>query len=377
MILKNVLIILFLCSFGSVFAQKEQTLVDFKISGRINIDTGTVELKMEGGKELFPAGFENIKAKVKNGQFEMIGKTDSPIWIRFTVRDKYTSSRVAIMPGTQSVVINVDSAYESPATDNAIMKDVEAYNKFCADAANKTIRPRFNVDSLRKTYGSKKLPDDVAFLIQNEVNRNYADYDSTLLKFIKAYPESHYGLFLLDNLIFFGYNPTIGAAADQMSSNVRDSKLGISFLKKITLAKQFSVGFVFPEFEATNIKGEKLNSKLYSKNKFTLIDFWYSHCSPCIAQFDDLKEIYANYSIKGFEILAVSVDKEKDRKDWQDAILKYGLNWPQYLDVNGTETRKINIRVFPSNFLINSKGIIVGVNLRPIELKYFLKENIK
>ena len=103
---------------------------------------------------------------------------------------------------------------------------------------------------------------------------------------------------------------------------------------------------------------------------------WYSHCMPCIAQFEDLKAIRNAFQDKGFEIIGISTDKTKYVEDWKLAIDKYKLTWPQYLDLNGIETSKYGIHIFPTSLLVNQQGKIVATGLSTVELKDFLKNNL-
>jgi len=94
---------------------------------------------------------------------------------------------------------------------------------------------------------------------------------------------------------------------------------------------------------------------------FHLVDFWFSGCAPCRAQFNTLKELYSQYSNKGFEIVGISNDK--DKKEWGKAIIDEKLSWQQYWDMNRKDTHRLSINVFPSNFLIDSKGKIIAKNI--------------
>ncbi|MBS1572306.1 MAG: TlpA family protein disulfide reductase [Bacteroidetes bacterium] len=115
---------------------------------------------------------------------------------------------------------------------------------------------------------------------------------------------------------------------------------------------------------------------IVSKRKYTLVDFWFSYCTPCIAQFPYYKKLYDSNKVNGFEILAISVDAKKDEINWQNTIAKFKLNWLQFLDTDGKETEKIFIKKYPTNFLLDNKGLILKKDISPDDLDLFLKNNL-
>jgi thiol-disulfide isomerase/thioredoxin len=73
----------------------------------------------------------------------------------------------------------------------------------------------------------------------------------------------------------------------------------------------------------------------YSKNKYTLIDFWFHACKPCLITFPDLKNVHKEFNSKGFEIIGISVDATKNISKWKNAVKKHELPWINILDENG------------------------------------------
>jgi alkyl hydroperoxide reductase subunit AhpC len=107
------------------------------------------------------------------------------------------------------------------------------------------------------------------------------------------------------------------------------------------------------------------------------VDFWYSNCGPCIAQFKDFSSIYNRFHNKGFEIIGISTDQKKYQLQWKNAIIKHKLVWPQYWDTDGVNASRYSINAFPTNFLLNSNQEIVAKNISPAELDVLLKDTLK
>ncbi len=110
-------------------------------------------------------------------------------------------------------------------------------------------------------------------------------------------------------------------------------------------------------------------SDFVAKNRLTLIDFWASWCGPCRAEMPSVVKAYTAYHQKGFEVVGVSLDKDKDA--WLKAIDQLKMPWPQMSDLKGWESEGAalyNVRSIPSNVLIDQQGNIVAKDLRGEDL---------
>lgn len=116
-----------------------------------------------------------------------------------------------------------------------------------------------------------------------------------------------------------------------------------------------------PDFHVMDIMGEELSLQQYH-GQVVLLDFWATWCQPCIAEMPNVKQTYAKYKNRKFQIIGISLDNAIEPLD---AYIKgEGIAWRQYLDRSGAISTLYNVRAIPSTFLIDGAGIVRRVNLR-------------
>lgn len=126
------------------------------------------------------------------------------------------------------------------------------------------------------------------------------------------------------------------------------------------------LGNKFIDIELPAPDGKTLRAAdIVAKSKYTLIDFWASWCPPCRAEIPFIVKVYADYHQRGFEVIGVSLDKNKQA--WTSALEQMNMTWPQMSDLKGWEcagAALYNVRSIPANVLVDQKGIIVAKDLR-------------
>jgi thiol-disulfide isomerase/thioredoxin len=143
--------------------------------------------------------------------------------------------------------------------------------------------------------------------------------------------------------------------------------------RRDALAKT-AVGAPAPDFTQNQPDGTPLSLSSL-KGKFVLIDFWASWCGPCRAENPNVVKLYAAYKNKGFEILGVSLDD--DREAWLKAIEDDGLTWLQVSDLGGWNNavaKEWAVRSIPHTVLVGADGVIIAKNLRGAELEAKIAE---
>jgi len=136
-----------------------------------------------------------------------------------------------------------------------------------------------------------------------------------------------------------------------------------------------SVGKKAPEFSAATPDGKIVSLSDRLGKGYLLIDFWASWCTPCRRENPEIVKVYQKYKDKGFDILAISLDKSKDK--WIKAIADDHLEWTQISELKFWQSEiigKYGVRAIPSNVLVDSKGIIVARNLFGEDLDHLLNE---
>jgi peroxiredoxin len=127
-----------------------------------------------------------------------------------------------------------------------------------------------------------------------------------------------------------------------------------------------------PNFVLKNVKGDTISLSSL-QGKVVLVDFWASWCGPCRRSNKHLRELYAKYKSKGFEILGVATGDEQD--EWKKAIKEDKITLLQVFDDKGIADI-YNVNYIPLGFLIDKKGRIAAVDVDPKDLERLIKQYI-
>jgi thiol-disulfide isomerase/thioredoxin len=111
---------------------------------------------------------------------------------------------------------------------------------------------------------------------------------------------------------------------------------------------------------APNIEGTLIDGKPFSLNnnrgKILLVNFWASWCEPCREEMPAIEAFLKKNKAKGFEVLAITVDKPSDMEQAKQIMRNYSFLFAEKSQINYLGYGRI-WRI-PSSFIIDKQGIL-------------------
>jgi thiol-disulfide isomerase/thioredoxin len=154
--------------------------------------------------------------------------------------------------------------------------------------------------------------------------------------------------------------------APQDSSIARDANSIIS--TRGLIRRLDSVGKPM-DIKFTALDGREVDlAKL--KGKVVLIDFWATWCMPCLMEIPNMMAAYERLHAKGFEIVSISLDEDKETVTRFIASKK--IPWLQCYDRDYQFAARYGVGPIPAMWLVDKKG-----NLREFNGRFMLAEKVE
>lgn len=123
----------------------------------------------------------------------------------------------------------------------------------------------------------------------------------------------------------------------------------------------------FPSFEGKDLDGNEVKSdELFSANAVTVVNFWFTTCSPCVGELGDLDALNKELAEKGGALIGVNAftldGDETAIADAKEVLAKKGAAYQNvYFDSSSPAGAfTANIFAFPTTYVVDRNGNIVG-----------------
>jgi peroxiredoxin len=294
----------------------------------------------------------------KSGKAKAIIKTSEPTYYVF---DFYENGNNALfLINDAPVSIKVDTAWNAKVDggeDNALHDEFAALND------------RINAESqgLRQQFMAAQSLEDKAAAEQQmtEVEQKYEAFvqraNAELVAFMGKARNSIVAISVGGMLNPDESLTLMKEVADNLVAKYPTSKLCKQYAEEVERQGRLAQGAMSPDFVLKTADGVEVTlSKL--RGKYVMIDFWASWCAPCRQENPNVVKVYNKFKAKGFEILGVSVDQ--DKQAWKEAIVADKLPWVHVLDEGSTVANIYNVTGIPFTVLLDKEGKIIAKGLR-------------
>lgn len=222
--------------------------------------------------------------------------------------------------------------------------------------------------AMGKDEQSETMRDSLAQMFVHIKERNKALQDSIA----RNCPDNYVAAFIMNQFMARERSyADLKPLYDNLSERVKGSAVGQQLAATLKKLGAIGVGSIAPDFSLPTADGKEITLSSL-RGKVVLIDFWASWCGPCLREAPNVRKVYQKYHDKGFEVLGISLDEQKKRDAWLQAIDKHQLAWLQVSSLSGWAcpvAKLYNVTAIPAMFLLDRDGRIVATNARGDKLE--------
>ena len=121
-------------------------------------------------------------------------------------------------------------------------------------------------------------------------------------------------------------------------------------------------GTAFPQFEGSDLEGNPVDNSLFAGNAFTVVNFWFNGCKPCVEELDDLNALNEKVKAQGGEVIGINTETLDGNQQGIDAAKKLlaatGASYRNIYFASGSDAGKfaLNIMAFPTTYVFDRDG---------------------
>jgi len=206
--------------------------------------------------------------------------------------------------------------------------------------------------------------------LEAERNLLFDEIDEYYVEFIGSHTASYVTPMILRSISYDLNGEEIESYVEELDQKLMETQIIIDLKDRIEKLRKVAVGETAPDFTQNNPEGNPVSLSDVIGPEILLIDFWAAWCGPCRQENPNVVAVYNEFHDKGFDVLGVSLDRERD--DWLKAIEDDKLTWTHVSDLKFWENGAAQlyaVNSIPANFLLDSDGKIIATNVRGDELR--------
>ena len=334
--------------------------------------SGTVDRADLNGKYVYLYNVGEIETTlldmvlVENGAFSFKGSQDNAIlgMLRFSNDDVPTQNVNPEEDSPYSVTFILENGKLNVLLSELSLVTGTTENNDRSALRNELKSLREKMEQLEKEMASEDSAIATSAGIQyDEIDNQVTEVVST---YIRNHPDKLSVAKLLVDFRYYLSDETKGDALNQAGEQFKAAPGIAQMITHQEILDKVAVGKKITDFEMADVNGKiRKLSEFAGNGKITLIDFWASWCPPCRRDMPHVVEVYKQFKDKGFEIVGVSLDNNKET--WEKGIKELNITWPQLSDLKFWQNEGASlygVNSIPHTILVDKDGTILAKNLR-------------
>jgi len=348
-------------------------------SSKNDIPSFTINAEIKGPEDSTPIYLQMVKegemksvdsAYLLNSRVNFTGILEQPEMIYLKIGESRKIVNIYGENSDMAVVVNIDSLEHAVVTGSSVHDELIEFKKYLEPVGEKSdeLNQAYRIAS--STSDSERMKEIIA-----EYDQLRVEQTDMIKKFVTSKSGSYISPFIIKRYLSNDMEvEELEVLLTALDSSIYDSREYISLNERVETLNSVAIGRPAVDFALNDTTGNPIAISSF-KGKFLLIDFWASWCGPCRRENPNVVNLYKDFSDKGFEIIGVSFDDDRNR--WIGAIHQDGLIWPHVSDLKGWESaagKLYAINAIPATVLLDREGNIVAKNLRGDALREKLEE---
>ncbi|MGE5393526.1 MAG: redoxin domain-containing protein [Candidatus Saccharibacteria bacterium] len=300
-------------------------------------------------------------AKLHKGEAKFRGTVENPDICYLSVGNS-TQKLPFFIENSDILILGTLDSLSSAKVSGSATQDEYQKLQSSMDELDKKATDLFNQSKEMEKSGNKAKADSL--LAQSDAI--FTSIDNQQKDYIKANPASWITPYLLSRVYYDMESDVLDSFLKGLDPKLDSVPTVLTLKERVAKLKTVAIGQTAPDFTMNDVDGNPVKlSDVYSKNKYTLIDFWASWCGPCRHENPNVVATFNNYKAKGFGVMGISLDNDKAK--WEKAIADDKLTWTHVSDLQKWKNQAAAlycVNSIPSNLLVDQTGKIIARNIR-------------